>query len=153
MAIKQVSLWLRASDAGGNIGEWEIVQYCFNFNYYHLEAVQSCECSTQDLLQCRHSHPNQPLPETSKPYGAHLGINFHWMPFLERVSARSGEEKSSYSSLAAERYVEALSNNTSHGRDFLLLNRQNAWRKHSNVRSLTISRCTDLDAAQVNRQI
>ena len=96
-----------------------------------------------------------PISLSQKPpnQGARLGINFHSTPVLAKVSVSEGEENKAFNSAAAERKVEPLSDNTRRGKDLLLLKRRKACRKHSTVRSVTISRCTARLTAQVNRQM
>ena len=64
-----------------------------------------------------------------------------------------GDWKSCLSSSAAERYVDALSDMTSLGMDFLLAKRRNAWMNVSSVKSVTTPRCIARNMAQVKRQM
>ena len=64
-----------------------------------------------------------------------------------------GEENNAVNSSAADKNVEALSERMRRGKDRLPLKRLKANRKHSVVRSVTISRCTARLTAHVNRQM
>ena len=96
----------------------------------------------------------KPMRCSQKPpnHGARLGINFHSTPLCARAAANSVDVNSIFSSSAAAKKVEPLSDKSNLGRDLHPANLRNACRKHSTVRSLTISRCTAWHAAQVNRQ-
>jgi len=54
---------------------------------------------------------------------------------------------------AADRYVEALSEIITVGKDLRLMNLQKAWRKLSSIRLLSTSRWMAVVLAQVNRQM
>ena len=88
------------------------------------------------------------------PYqGARFSMNFHTIPRLPNDSASLLDDSNSLNSSVAERYVEPLSDTIIRGSDFLLANLLRARRKVSVVRSVTISRCTPLVVANVNRQM
>jgi len=80
-------------------------------------------------------------------------MNFHSTPLLAKVLVSEGEENKAANSSAADKKVEALSERTRHGKDRLPLKCLKANRKHSIVRSVTISRCTAWLMAHVNRQM
>ena len=63
------------------------------------------------------------------------------------------DDSNSFSSSAAERYVEPLSETIICGNDLRLANLLRARRKVSVLRSVTISRCMALVVAHVNKQI
>ena len=84
--------------------------------------------------------------------GARFGTNLHVTPILCRASLSCVSRKILVSSSAAARYVEALSDIMTLGRDLWLLNLLNAWRNVSTVKSVTISRCMARLTPHVNRQ-
>ena len=95
----------------------------------------------------------RPIKRSQNPpnHGAFFGMKRHSTLFLLSVSFKIGDLNNSFSSSAAARYVEALSESKSLGRDFRLENLRNARRNVGTVRSVTISRCTALVVAHVKR--
>ena len=95
----------------------------------------------------------RPIKRSPNPlnHGALFGMKRHSTLFLLSVSFKIGDLNNSFSSSAAARYVEALSESKSLGRDFRLENLRNARRNVGTVRSVTISRCTALVVAHVKR--
>ena len=85
--------------------------------------------------------------------GAFLGINFHTTPHRSMAASSSTEFSSFLSSSAADRYVEALSDIMTYGKDLQLENLWKARRKVSTDRSVTTSRWTALVVAHVNRHM
>jgi len=64
------------------------------------------------------------------PYqGALTGINFHCTPLVLKDSSNLSDENSCSSSLAADTYVEALSDSNNLGNDFVAANLQKAYIK------------------------
>ena len=82
-----------------------------------------------------------------------LGINFHTIPSRPNTVAISSDFISLESSFAAEVYVVALSDIITTGNDTLATNHRKASRKVAVERSVTISRCTALDVAHMNKQM
>ena len=88
----------------------------------------------------------------NQPKGAFVE-NFHSMPFRLNTVLTSSELSNSVNASAADVYVVALSDIITCGNDLRATKRQNASRNVGTERSVTTSRCTAIDVAQVNRQI
>ena len=95
-------------------------------------------------MRCSQKPPNQ---------GARFGMNLHSTPLKVRVSENSGDVNNGFSSSAAAKRVEPLSDNRNLGTDRLPTNLRNAWRKISTLRSKTISRWNARESAHVNKQM
>ena len=80
------------------------------------------------------------LSQNPPNHGARFGMNFHSVPLRERDSDKSVDENKYLSSSAAAKYVDALSDSRSLGNDLRPANLQNACKKLSTVRSVTISK-------------
>ena len=97
----------------------------------------------------------RPIIRSQNPpyHGALLGMNFHVVPYCCKVLLTSVHWVKRRNVSAAATNVEPLSDNITFGMDFLLVNRRNAKRNAASDKSLTISKCTALVLAQVNRQM
>ena len=95
-------------------------------------------------MWCSQNPPNQ---------GAFLGMNFHTMPSWTSVVLMSSELSKSVSSYAADRYVVALSDIITCGKELRAVKQRNECTKVPVERFVTTSRCSALDVAQVNKQM
>ena len=97
----------------------------------------------------------RPIKRSPNPlnHGALFGMKRHSTLFLLSVSFKIGDLNNSFSSSAAARYVEALSESINLGRDSRVENLRNARRNVGTIRSVTISRCTALVVAHVKRHM
>ena len=117
-----------------------IVEDGFNLNDEGLQTVKVVKALPRIFFKASLVNPIS-LSQNPQNQGARLGINRHSVPDLEMALVSEGEENKAFSSSAADRKVDPSSERTRWGRDFLLLKRLNACRKHSTVRSVTISTC------------
>ena len=79
-------------------------------------------------------------------------MNRHVVPLCMRADFSVGDWNSSFNSLAADMYVDVLSDMTSRGSDLRATNLRKACRNVTYVRSVTTSRWIARVLAQVNRQ-
>ena len=77
-------------------------------------------------------------------------MNFHTMPSWRLISS---ELSKSVSSFAADRYVVAMSDLITCGKDLRTVKRRNASRNVSLEKSITTSKSTGLEVTKVNKQI